>query len=84
MDWAALAILTEEMAQVGGAVRIGLTRDLGAWALGMYMEGDYAVEYIRPGEETATAIDEIARVWLPMAECERYFERVTTARKKQP
>lgn len=65
LPWLELAALVAEMAETGGAVRIGLTRDRGALALGMYHGDDYATEYIRPNEDVAAAIHGIADVWLP-------------------
>lgn len=82
-DWESLVSLIMTAAGAGGAVRIGLTRDGGAWAIGMYMEDDYATEYIRPGEDCQAALDEIARVWLPMGAAERYFELVTVVRQRK-
>lgn len=65
LPWLTLAALVAEMAETGGAVRIGLTRDGGALALGMYQGDDYATEYIRPNEDIETALFGIADVWLP-------------------
>lgn len=64
LPWLPLAALVAEMAENGGAVRIGLTRDGGALALGLYMGDDYATEYIRPNEDTTAALHDIADVWL--------------------
>lgn len=65
LPWLVLAALVAEMAEAGGAVRIGLTRDRGALALGMYHGDDYATEYIRPNEDVEAALHAIADVWLP-------------------
>lgn len=65
LPWLVLAALVAEMAETGGAVRIGLTRDRGALALGMYHGDDYATEYIRPNEDVEAALHAIADVWLP-------------------
>jgi hypothetical protein len=35
----------------GGALRFGYTRDGGAYALGIYLNGDHFTEYIRPHED---------------------------------
>lgn len=59
-----LMLLAYAFAMEDGALRIGLTRDGGALALGCYMGDDYATEYIRPSETMTTAIDEIAVAWL--------------------
>jgi len=59
-DWSsANAILMREaircVSTSGGAVRFGYSRDGGAYALGIYGDGDPYTEYIRPGE----SIDEV-------------------------
>lgn len=64
LPWLALAAFVAEMAQTGGAVRIGLTRDGGAVALGLYHGDDYATEYVRPNEDFETALFGIAEIWL--------------------
>jgi len=63
-EWELFAILTVALASTGGAIRIGATRDGGAWALGIYKGDDYATEYIRPGEDVHEALLEIADAWL--------------------
>jgi hypothetical protein len=45
------------------AVRVGLTRDGGALALGIYAGDEYGVEYIRPDEDLGTSIREISLGW---------------------
>jgi hypothetical protein len=65
LPWLTLAALVAEMAETGGAIRIGLTRDGGALALGMYHGDDYATEYIRPNEDVEGALFGIADLWLP-------------------
>lgn len=64
LDWRRVAALCIVMARHDGAVRIGVTRDGGAIAFGMYRGDDYATEYIRPNEDTAKSLDEIAAAWL--------------------
>lgn len=64
LPWLTLVALVAELAENGGAVRIGLTRDKGALALGMYQGDDYATEYIRPNEDVEAALHAIADVWL--------------------
>lgn len=49
----------------GGAIRLGLTRDGGAYAVGCYQADDYATEYIRPSEHWEQAWDEIVAAWWP-------------------
>lgn len=65
LPWLTLAALVAEMAVTDGAIRIGLTRDGGALALGMYRGHDYATEYIRPNEDVEAALHAIADLWLP-------------------
>lgn len=43
--WAMQRILA-----AGGALRVGVTRDGGAWAFGVYGLGEPYTEYVRPGE----------------------------------
>jgi len=63
--WAMVLCLQSAVVRRGGAIRVGLTRDGGALAIGVYMDNDYATEYIRPSEDLWTAIGEIAEVWIP-------------------
>jgi len=65
VDWGQLRLLMIAFADAGGALRIGLTRDGGALALGCYMGDDYATEYVRPNEDIWAALNEIAGAWLP-------------------
>lgn len=62
--WAHLMALTSTMADRGGAVRIGYTRDGGALALGLYADDETGTEYIRPSEVGELAVDEVASGWL--------------------
>ena len=55
-DWgnADPAILTATIARVaftGGAIRFGYTADGGAYAVGIYGDGDPYTDYIRPDED---------------------------------
>lgn len=63
-NWPAAIALTEVICAAAGAVRFGFTRDGGAAAIGVYVGNDYATEYVRPGEDFATACEEIADAWL--------------------
>lgn len=38
------------LARVGGALRFGYTRDGGAYAIGVYYDGEHDTEYLRPDE----------------------------------
>lgn len=64
-DWGAIIALVGALAENQGALRLGLTRDGGAFALGIYLGDDYATEYVKPAEDFETALDEIAAAWLP-------------------
>ena len=73
-DWICTVALVDALVSEGGALRLGVTRDGGAYALGVYLGDDYATEYIKPAEVWEDAIDEIARAWLP-DKGEQYLER---------
>lgn len=73
--WDAFQALAEALCRHGGAVRLGQTRDGGAWALGIYLGDDYATEYIKPAEEFINAIGEIVEAWIP-TEYENWASRV--------
>jgi len=79
-DWAAAIALTEALVDRGGALRIGKTRDGGAWSLGVYYGDDYATEYIRPAEDFAAACGEICEAWLDAKAAEIMFERMIEIR----
>lgn len=64
-DWVAIAAIITAFAEAGGAIRVGFTRDGGAYAFGCYCGDDYATEYVRPDEDLVTALAEIAALWLP-------------------
>lgn len=54
-DWASAdgELLTKAVASIarhGGAIRLGYTRDGGAYAVGIYGDGDPFTEYIPPSE----------------------------------
>ncbi len=65
VDWRPVAALTIALADAGGALRLGSTRDGGAYALGVYLGDDYATEYVKPTEDWRAALGEIAEAWLP-------------------
>lgn len=55
-DWAGVEgeLLTRAVAAVarhGGALRLGYTRDGGAYAVGVYGDGDPFTEYVPPSED---------------------------------
>lgn len=54
-DWASVdgAILSQAIAAIarlGGALRLGYTRDGGAYAIGIYGDGEPFTEYVSPSE----------------------------------
>lgn len=49
----------------GGALRLGVTRDGGAYAIGCYAGDEYATEYVKPNEDWEAAWDEIVEAWFP-------------------
>jgi len=53
IDPVELMACLREVANKGGALRLGLTRDGGALAIGIYGDGnmDPYTEYLRPGED---------------------------------
>lgn len=79
-DWACTIALTEALVAVGGALRLGATRDGGAWALGIYQGDDYATEYVRPAEDFETASGEIVAAWLGNEAVEAWYSRVIELR----
>lgn len=64
-DWSTVALpnLRECIAVVasrGGALRFGYTRDGGAYAIGIYGDGDPYTVYVRPSEDMAAVLACIA------------------------
>lgn len=54
-DWSTqdgqkLLELIAQIGELGGAIRLGYTRDGGAYAVGIYGDGEPYTEYMRPGE----------------------------------
>lgn len=50
--WEALHYCLNRVIAAGGALRIGATRDRGAWAIGIYGDGgDPYTEFVRPAED---------------------------------
>lgn len=76
--------LSVAFAIAGGALRVGLTRDKGALALGCYYGDDYATEYVRPSEDILHAVTEIAAAWLPGGEADlQYGFNAVTPRQQE-
>lgn len=47
-------------ARKGGALRFGYTRDGGAYSIGVYSDGDYFTDYIRPSEDVEQYLSDLA------------------------
>lgn len=63
-DWASvngsdLVKTLEAVALAGGALRLGYTRDGGAYAIGIYGDGEPYTVYIRPSEDIDRALANI-------------------------
>lgn len=82
VDWIPLVALVEALEREQGALRLGLTRDGGAFAIGVYLGDDYATEYVKPAEDWETALDEIATAWL--GDSGQYYYQRKLARRKPP
>ena len=50
-DAAKLLKLVEVVTHDGGAIRFGYTRDMGAYAIGFYEDGECQTEYVKPSED---------------------------------
>ena len=48
------------VAHTGGALRLGYTRDGGAYAIGVYGDGEPYTEYVRPSEDIDRYLAELA------------------------
>lgn len=51
------------VAQRGGALRLGYTRDGGAFAIGVYGDGDPYTEYIDPHQDVNEFLKDLAEDW---------------------
>jgi hypothetical protein len=63
-DWEGVSgeLLTKAIAAVagmGGALRLGYTRDGGAYAIGVYGDGDPFTEYVKPDDDMDTYLREL-------------------------
>jgi hypothetical protein len=64
-DWTSctpgkLVDLIANCARKGGAIRLGYTRDGGAYSIGVYVGGDYFTDYLRPDEDLDEYIEQLA------------------------
>ena len=76
VPWQDLGDALEVMAPIGGALRIGLTRDGGALASGVYGLGEPYTAYIRPSDDLSLLLDELTNAFDVLA-------RPTTAPEDQ-
>lgn len=74
--WACIIVASES----SGAVRLGVTRDSGAYAVGCYDGDDYATEYIRPNEDWESAWYDLVEAWWP-TKLDRYVELLQLMRQ---
>lgn len=63
-DWESVdgTLLTKAVAAVarmGGALRLGYTRDGGAYAIGVYGDGDPFTEYVKPDDDMDSYLKEL-------------------------
>lgn len=63
-DWGSVApeiimFAIEQVTQKGGALRFGYTSDGGAYALGIYGDGEPYTEYFRPNEDVTGYLQEL-------------------------
>lgn len=67
-DWSSvdpryIAWVVINVARQGGAVRFGYSKDMGAYAIGFYGDGEPYTEYIRPTENIDERLQEFAERW---------------------
>lgn len=48
-----------QAAKTGGALRFGYSRDGGAYAIGIYGDGEPYTEFVRPSEDIDTFLEEV-------------------------
>jgi hypothetical protein len=57
-----LVDLIQVIAASGGAVRLGYTRDGGAYSLGIYLDDDRETFYCRPGDDLDAFISDLTEM----------------------
>ena len=67
-DWAeanpVIVVSAIERASItGGALRFGYSRDGGAYALGIYGDGDPYTEYLKPGDDLDAWLQEVVELF---------------------
>jgi hypothetical protein len=55
-----LWLVVKNITESGGAVRFGLTRDGGAYAVGIYDNGEHETEYLKPSDDLRAYLEELA------------------------
>lgn len=60
-NWIRAAIA--QIASEGGAIRFGYTRDLGAYSVGVYGDGEPYTDYLRPGEDVDAYLERLYYAW---------------------
>lgn len=66
LDPNAIRDLIEAASEANGAVRFGTSRDGGAYAVGVYGDGEYYTEYFRDATELAEFLAELTDVFQAM------------------
>lgn len=72
-DWASVdpAALVNAIccaAAIGGALRFGYSRDGGAYAIGIYGDGDPYTEWVKPDEDLTEVLEMIAELFQNLAD----------------
>lgn len=72
-DWASAETATlrraiETAASTGGALRFGYSRDGGAYAIGIYGDGDPYTEFVRPAEDINVFLEEVIQLFESIAD----------------
>jgi hypothetical protein len=61
-DWTAVARALDAVAQHGGAVMLGRTRDGGQLTVGIYLKGDKTTHYFDNTEQALTYLDAVGNI----------------------
>jgi hypothetical protein len=62
-DPATLAKAVANVGARGGALRLGYTTDGGAYAIGIYGDGEPYTEYVRPSENITDFLEQLIEQW---------------------
>jgi len=63
VDGATLIRAIEAAASVGGALRCGYSRDGGAYAIGIYGDGEPYTEFVRPSEDIEQFLQNVCELF---------------------